>query len=248
MKIKNIVFFTGVILISSCLVSKKKYTELELKNQKLEKELAEAKNPTVDMNNEVSKISYSLGINIANSIKNQGMESIDTVAVAKAMGLVFADKKTEIESMQAQQNLQTYFGELQNKMIEKQSEEGAKFLALNSMKEGVVSLPSGLQYKIIKKGTGAIPKATDKVKTHYHGTLVNGKVFDSSVDRGEPIEFPVNGVIKGWQEALQIMPVGSKWELYIPHHLAYGAQGQGAIPPYSALIFQIELLDITTPK
>ena len=244
MKIKNLIIVSGVFVITSCVVSKKKYTELELQNAKLKKDLAEAKNPTVDLNNEVTNISYSLGVNVANSIKNQGMESIDTAAVAKAMGAVFAGKKTEIEPLKAQQTLQTYFGELQNKMIEKQSEEGAKFLALNSMKEGVVSLPSGLQYKIIKKGNGPIPKASDKVKTHYHGTLVDGTVFDSSVKRGQPATFGVTQVIKGWQEALQIMPVGSKWELYIPHHLAYGAQGKGSIGPYNALIFQIELLEI----
>ena len=105
-------------------------------------------------------------------------------------------------------------------------------------------LPSGLQYKVLKAGTGPSPKASDTVKTHYHGTFINGKVFDSSVDRGEPIEFPVNGVIKGWTEALQLMKVGDKWQLVIPSDLAYGPDGQGPIPPHSVLVFEVELLGI----
>lgn len=113
------------------------------------------------------------------------------------------------------------------------------------MREGVISLPSGLQYEVITMGDGKKPSATSKVRTHYHGTLINGDVFDSSVDRGEPISFPVNGVIKGWQEALQLMPIGSKWRLFIPYFLAYGERGAGAdIKPYSALIFEVELLGI----
>ncbi len=244
MKIKNILIASGVLVITSCVVSKKKYTTLEMENEKLRKDLAEAKTNEVDMTNETSKISYSLGVNVASSIKNQGMEKVDTAAVAKAFGDVFANRKTDIEPLQAQQALQAYFGELQNKLIEKQSAEGAKFLALNSMKEGVVSLPSGLQYKIIKQGTGEKPKATDQVKTHYKGMLVDGTKFDSSYDRGQPAVFGLNQVIKGWTEALQLMPVGSKWELYIPHYLAYGAQGKGSIGPYNALIFEIELIEI----
>ena len=123
--------------------------------------------------------------------------------------------------------------------------KGTEFLKENSKKEGVIVTDSGLQYEIITKGTGALPKATDKVKTHYHGTLTNGTVFDSSVDRGEPISFPVNGVIKGWQEALQLMPVGSKWRLVVPYELAYGERGAGAsIAPFSTLIFEVELIGI----
>ncbi len=122
---------------------------------------------------------------------------------------------------------------------------GREFLEENKKKEGVVALPSGLQYEILKEGTGPKPKATDKVKCHYHGTLINGKVFDSSVERGQPAVFGVNQVIKGWVEALQLMPVGSKWRLYIPSELAYGSQGAGSsIEPNSALIFDVELLGI----
>jgi len=123
--------------------------------------------------------------------------------------------------------------------------EGEAFLAENSKKEGVTTLPSGLQYKIIKPGNGPKPSLTDKVNVHYHGTTIDGQVFDSSVERGEPISFPLNGVIQGWQEGLQLMPVGSKYLLFIPQDLAYGARGAGqAIKPYAALIFEVELLGI----
>ena len=125
--------------------------------------------------------------------------------------------------------------------------EGKGFLDANKKKEGVVTLPSGLQYKVLKAGTGAIPKATDTVKTHYRGTLVNGTEFDSSYKRNEPAEFPVGGVIKGWTEALQLMKAGSKWQLFIPSELAYGENGMGGdIPPNAVLTFDIELLEIVT--
>lgn len=123
-------------------------------------------------------------------------------------------------------------------------EAGQKFLAENKTKEGVVTLPSGLQYKIIKEGKGAIPTATDRVKVHYHGTLIDGTVFDSSVQRGEPVTFGVTQVIKGWTEALQLMPVGSKWMVYIPYELGYGSRPAGSIPPFSTLVFEVELLGI----
>jgi len=128
---------------------------------------------------------------------------------------------------------------------EKNMTEGPKFLEENKAKEGVVILPSGLQYKVITEGTGKSPKATDKVKVHYRGTLINGKEFDSSFKRNQPAEFPVNGVIKGWTEALQLMKEGSKWELYIPSDLAYGARGAGGdIGPNATLIFEVELLEV----
>jgi FKBP-type peptidyl-prolyl cis-trans isomerase FklB len=124
-------------------------------------------------------------------------------------------------------------------------EEGANYLQENAKREGVTTLPSGLQYEVIKDGTGSIPTLEDNVTTHYHGTLVDGTVFDSSVDRGEPASFPVGGVIKGWTEALQLMSVGSKWKLYVPYDLAYGERGAGAqIGPYSTLIFEVELISI----
>jgi FKBP-type peptidyl-prolyl cis-trans isomerase FklB len=141
--------------------------------------------------------------------------------------------------------IQNYFNRKQNEMSENNLKAGEAFLKENGKKEGVVTLSSGLQYEILKEGTGVKPKATDKVKCHYHGTLLNGHVFDSSVQRGQPAVFGVNQVIKGWVEALQLMAVGSKWRLYIPASLAYGAQGAGdSIEPNSTLIFDVELLGI----
>lgn len=134
------------------------------------------------------------------------------------------------------------------KQQEKKSEPQKQFLEENKAKEGVVEMPSGLQYRIITEGTGPVPTAQDQVKVHYHGSLIDGTVFDSSVDRGEPATFGVTQVIQGWVEALQMMPVGSKWELVIPFNIAYGPQGNRGIPPFATLIFEVELLEIVTPE
>ncbi len=146
---------------------------------------------------------------------------------------------------EANERLQSHFQGLQEKQAAAAKEEGIAFLAENGKKEGVVTLPSGLQYQIIKEGTGDKPTASSKVTTHYHGTTTNGEVFDSSVERGQPAQFGVNQVIAGWTEALQLMPVGSKWKLFIPSDLAYGARGAGPkIPPHAALVFEVELISI----
>lgn len=156
--------------------------------------------------------------------------------------LIFTAKMEELRAKEmAKQE------EEMKKQYAEQVEASEKFLAENKDKPGVVTLPDGLQYKIIKEGNGPKPSATDMVKVHYHGTLIDGTVFDSSVERGQPSSFNVNGVIKGWTEALQLMPVGSKWTLYIPADLAYGSQDRGKIPPFSTLIFDVELLSIDTP-
>lgn len=240
MKIKNLLAISGIVIISSCVVSKKKYEAVEAEKDAL----IEASKPSTDLTNEETKVGYSLGLNIAKSLKGEGLESIDTAAFAQALGDVFSGRTALVTEKEAQDFLQAYFQKLQNEAVAKQTEAGGKFLAMNSLKADVVSLPSGLQYKVIKEGTGAIPKATDKVKTHYKGTLIDGTKFDSSYDRGKPAVFGVTRVIPGWVEALQIMPVGSKWELYIPHYLAYGERGQGTIPPYATLVFELELLAI----
>jgi FKBP-type peptidyl-prolyl cis-trans isomerase FklB len=198
----------------------------------------------MDLNNEVNKISYSLGVNIGQSLSEQGLKEVNGEAFAQAISDFFDGKDLAIKSDEAQMNLQEYFGKLQSEIAEVQAKAGIEFLSENAKKDGVVSLPSGLQYEIINEGDGEKPTATDTVNTHYHGTLIDGTVFDSSVQRGESISFPLNGVIKGWTEALQLMPVGSKWRLFVPSDLAYGAQGQGAIQPHSTLIFEVELLAI----
>lgn len=195
--------------------------------------------------NELDKISYSLGLSIASNLISSGVKTINTEAFNDAMSTVFAGQMPEIMPDEANNILQDYFEKLQNEQGSASKEAGEKYLAENKKREGVVALPSGLQYKILKEGNGPKPTADDTVKCHYEGRLINGQVFDSSIKRGEPAEFPVSGVIAGWVEALQLMPVGSKWQLYIPSELAYGAHGAGqAIGPNETLIFDVELLAI----
>ncbi|MGB0404366.1 MAG: FKBP-type peptidyl-prolyl cis-trans isomerase [Salibacteraceae bacterium] len=199
----------------------------------------------MELKTELDSLSYSLGISIANNLKSQGVDSINVEAMAEAMKHVYAGTDTIIDVNKANEIINTYFQGAVERKAAAAKKEGADFLAANSKKDGVVTLPSGLQYKIVKEGTGEKPTAADKVTTHYHGTLIDGTVFDSSVDRGQPASFPVGGVIKGWQEALQLMPVGSKWTLYVPYDLAYGDRGAGQqIGPYSALVFEVELISI----
>lgn len=195
--------------------------------------------------NEVDKVSYSLGLSIASNLISSGVKTINAEAFNDAMSTVFAGNMPEIMPDEANNILQDYFDKLQQDQGKSAKEAGEKYLAENKKREGVVALPSGLQYKILTEGNGPKPKASDTVKCHYEGRLINGQVFDSSIRRGEPAEFPVSGVIPGWVEALQLMPVGSKWQLYIPSELAYGAHGAGqSIGPNETLIFDVELLVI----
>ncbi len=188
--------------------------------------------------------SYSVGVILAENLKQQGLKDLNMDVIAEAMkDFTAGDSKMDTPTAEA------YFSAAIQKAQEAQHEvvieEGKVFLAENAKKEGVVTTDSGLQYKILKPGNGPKPSLTDKVKVHYHGTLMDGQVFDSSVERGEPISFPLNGVITGWQEGLQLMPVGSKYLLYIPYDLAYGNRGAGQlIKPYSTLVFEVELLGI----
>lgn len=197
------------------------------------------------INSTLDSVSYSLGISIGKNLKSQGLDSINTELLGKAFSDVFSNGPLLITAEKAQTILQEYFGGLQKVKLEKNAKEGQKFLEENKKKPGVITLPSGLQYTVITEGNGPIPKETDKVTTHYHGTLIDGTVFDSSVQRGQPATFPVNGVIKGWVEALQLMKVGSKWKLFVPADLAYGERGAGEnIGPNTALIFEVELISI----
>jgi len=189
--------------------------------------------------------SYSLGINIASNLKAKGIEELNAEIIQKAIQDVYNDKKLIIDINKADSIVNNYFINLQKKEANKNTEKGKLFLEDNKKNDGVIELASGLQYKIIKEGEGEKPTLNDNVTCHYKGTLIDGTVFDSSYDRGEPIEFPVNGVINGWTEALQLMPVGSKWMLYIPSNLAYGERGAGdRIGPNETLIFEVELLSI----
>ena len=193
----------------------------------------------------MDKVSYALGLSIANNFRNAGIKNLEVTDFVKGLNDVLSEGEPAISYEEAQKVINEYFAQLQKEKFENNKQAGEEFLRINREKAGVVELPSGLQYQVFKQGTGDKPKATDKIRCHYHGTLINGTVFDSSVDRGEPIEFGVNQVIPGWTEALQLMNVGSKWRLFIPSHLAYGERGAGqSIEPNSTLIFDVELLDI----
>ena len=193
----------------------------------------------------MDKVSYALGLSIGNNFQNSGIKKLQVEDFVKGLEDVLGEKQPAISYEEAKQVINDYFMKLQQERLEINKQAGAEFLEINRHKAGVVELPSGLQYEILKQGTGAKPSASDKVKCHYHGTLINGTVFDSSVQRGEPATFGVSQVIPGWVEALQLMPVGSKWRLFIPSNLAYGAPGAGdVIEPNSTLIFDVELLDI----
>jgi len=193
----------------------------------------------------MEKVSYALGLSLGNNLLGSGVNALDYAELAQGIQDVMEQKKPKMSYEEAQTVINDFFQSLQAKGGDKAQSEGKAFLEENSKQAGIVTLPSGLQYEIMSDGTGATPKASDSVKVHYHGTLIDGKVFDSSVNRGEPATFGVTQVISGWVEALQLMPVGSKWKLFIPSELAYGAQGAGqAIAPHTALIFEVELLDI----
>jgi FKBP-type peptidyl-prolyl cis-trans isomerase FklB len=197
------------------------------------------------LDTQVEKFSYALGLSLASNLLQSQIKTVDFETMFAAIKDVMEGRKTMISPLDANKVIEEYFNLQQARLGAVNALEGEEFLNRNKMEEGIVELESGLQYKIIKQGNGYKPKITDKVKCHYHGTLINGTIFDSSVIRDEPSVFPVNGVIKGWIEALQLMSIGSKWQLYIPPHLAYGDHGTGAsIGPMTTLIFDVELLDI----
>ncbi|WBA17674.1 FKBP-type peptidyl-prolyl cis-trans isomerase [Salinivibrio kushneri] len=194
------------------------------------------------------KASYGIGLQMGQQLAGSGLEGLHVDAIAKGISTALAGQMPEIEIddiNNALRELHTKAEEVRQEAAKAQAAEGDAFLADNAKREEVTVTESGLQYEVLVKGDGEIPTSDKQVRVHYHGQLVDGSVFDSSVTRGEPVEFPVTGVIKGWVEALQMMPVGSKWKLYVPQDLAYGERGAGAaIPPFAALVFEVELLDI----
>lgn len=194
----------------------------------------------------MDKFSYAIGLGIGQNLLSMGAKGIDVEDFAQAIKDVLDGNKTAITHTEARDIVNKYFEEMEQKMNAANIEAGKKFLEENKKRPGVITLPSGLQYEVVKEGNiGKYAKATDRVKCHYEGTLIDGTLFDSSIKRSEPAVFGVNQVIPGWVEALQLMPEGAKWKLYIPSDLAYGAQGAGEmIPPHSTLIFEVELLQI----
>tara|TARA_B100001540_G_C15733000_1_gene608522 strand:- start:543 stop:1214 length:672 start_codon:yes stop_codon:yes gene_type:complete len=194
---------------------------------------------------EEEKVSYSLAVNVASGIKQQGLSKIDINSLAKGFNDVLEGNELDITEEESMKILQDYFQKLSAEKQEEANEKEQAYLTENAAKEGVITTKSGLQYEILSSGNGKKPNAEDKVTVHYHGMLTDGTVFDSSVDRGEPASFPVNGVIPGWVEGLQLMSVGDKWKLTIPSNLAYGERGAGGvIGPGETLIFEVELLSI----
>ena len=194
----------------------------------------------------MDKFSYAIGLGIGQNLLSMGAKGIAVDDFAQAIKDDLEGNQTAISHTEARDIVNKYFAELEEKMNAANIEAGKKFLEENKKREGVVTLPSGLQYEVITEGNvGRYAKATDQVQCHYEGTLIDGTLFDSSIKRGQPATFGVNQVIPGWVEALQLMPEGAKWKLYIPSDLAYGAQGAGEmIPPHSTLVFEVELQKI----
>lgn len=200
----------------------------------------------------MDKVSYALGLGIGRQLAQMGASEMNIDDLAAAIKDVIAGNDLKISNREAQTIVEEFFRKQEEKLNAEKAEkgkvakeEGEKYLAENAKKEGIVVLPSGLQYTVIKEGNGKKPKATDKVKCHYEGFLTDGTVFDSSVQRGEPAVFPLNQVIAGWTEGLQLMQEGAKYRFFIPYLLGYGAGGAGnSIPPYAALIFDVELIEV----
>ena len=200
----------------------------------------------------MDKVSYALGLGIGRQLADMGAEGLNIDDFGQAIKDVLQGKKPQLDNREAQMIVQEFFQEQEKKQRAAAAEkhkalktEGEQYLAENAKKEGVVTLPSGLQYQVLREGNGRKPKATDQVKCHYEGMLVDGTLFDSSIQRGEPATFPLNGVIAGWTEGLQLMQEGAKYRFFIPYHLGYGERGAGgSIPPFSALVFDVELLEV----
>lgn len=193
----------------------------------------------------MEKLSYALGLLIGHNLKGMNIDGLVTAEFTRAVEQVLKGEKAEMTEVQAQGMVQEFMKEQQEIAGREVREAGEKFLAENAKRDGVTTTASGLQYEVLTEAIGQKPVATDSVRCHYEGRLIDGAVFDSSYQRGEPTSFPLQGVIKGWTEGLQLMSLGSKFRFFIPYTLAYGAQGAGgAIPPYAALVFDVELLGI----
>ena len=193
----------------------------------------------------MDKVSYALGLGIARQLAGMGASEVNVDDFAQALKDIFAGKEPQVTDQEGQQLVNEFFQNKQAEMAAKAKEGGEKFLEENGKKEGVVTLPSGLQYQVLREGNGKKPKATDKVECHYEGTLIDGTKFDRSYDRGQTATFGLNQVIAGWTEGLQLMQEGAKYRFFIPYNLAYGENGAGqSIPPYAALIFDVELVAV----
>lgn len=197
------------------------------------------------MTTEKERLGYALGLSIAKNLEEQGFDGFDYGTFTDAMKDHYGKTELKLSVPEVNETLQSAMAKIQAEKHGPVLEEGKRFLEENAKRDDVTVTASGLQYRVINSGTGSSPNPTDQVTTHYHGSLIDGKVFDSSVNRGTPATFPVNGVIQGWQEALPMMKEGDKWELFIPYNLAYGENGAGgSIPPFATLIFEVELIKV----
>ena len=200
----------------------------------------------------MDKLSYALGLGIGRQLSQMGANDLNASDFAQAVKDMIDGKEPQVPTAEAQQIVEDFFRRQEEKQRAEAAEkykgaksEGEKYLSENAKKEGVVTLPSGLQYKVLKEGNGKSPKATDKVVCHYEGMLIDGTMFDSSIQRGEPATFPLNGVIAGWTEGLQLMKEGAKYRFFIPYQLGYGERGAGtSIPPFATLVFDVELIEV----
>ncbi|GIZ13627.1 FKBP-type peptidyl-prolyl cis-trans isomerase [Pseudomonas sp. NCCP-436] len=200
-----------------------------------------------DLSSDEGRVSYGIGRQLGGQLRDNPPPGVNLEAILAGLSDAFGDQASRVSESELSASFQVIRERMQAEAAAKAEAaagEGRAYLAENAKREGVTVLPSGLQYEVLVAGGGARPSRDDHVRTHYHGTLIDGTVFDSSYERGQPAEFPVGGVIAGWVEALQLMNAGSKWRLHVPSELAYGAQGVGSIPPHSVLVFDVELLEI----
>lgn len=241
---RTLLFILSFTISASLLAQSKKEMKTEI--EKLKSEITELKKPkTINMEDPMVKVSYSLGTLMASNVKAQGADSLDLEALSAGLKDVLQGKTLLVDQNEAMGLVQNYMQQAMMRKAEKAKAAGQQFLADNKTKEGVITTASGLQYKVLQQGSGKQPTAQDRVTVHYAGTLIDGTPFDSSIKRGQPATFSVSGVIRGWTEALQLMKEGDKWMLYIPYDLAYGERGSGAqIPPYSTLLFEVELIKV----
>lgn len=250
---KKNVFFTVIVAAITLSACKNEKSEVASSGDATTTSTKKTEKKHIKLKNNIDSVSYFIGFDTGSRIKQASLDGADinTKQFIAAMKVAMEGNDAEIDMQKTGQTLQEYIQAKREKIAEEKKNAGADFLAKNAKKEGVKVTESGLQYLVEKEGEGKTPSLEDTVEVHYHGTTIDGKVFDSSVERGKPITFPLKGVIKGWQEGLQLMKVGSKYKLFVPADIAYGAQGKGGVGPNETLIFDVELLSIKekeTPK